>query len=397
MTLRPYQETGRDFLASRSVALLADEMRVGKTPPAILAADAIGAKRVLVVCPAIARQQWVREWARWSPARAPAVILPQGPLGDGVHIVSYGQLEPYGMSWDVVIIDECHYVKNPESQRTLAVFGPGGVAHRAGHVWCLSGTPAPNHAGELWPMLRAFDVVGLSYAGFIRRYCNVDALGVIHGTKAAMIPELRGLLARVMLRRMRRDVAPDMPSIGFDFLEVEPDTATLAELQKEGDPKEQRRLCAMAKTDALAGHVYANQDQTGQTVVFGYHIDALKRVQDKLCNAQVPTALIYGATPDAERQRIIAAFRAGDIEVVVANVIAAGTAIDLSAAHHGYFLELDWVPSTNVQAAARLVSMAKNQPVTYDVATWPNSVDEAVQSTLLRKTKELSQLMGVCK
>ena len=64
MELRPYQIVGRDFLLSHSRALLADEMRVGKTPQAILAAAAAGGSS-LVVCPAIAVSQWRREWQRW--------------------------------------------------------------------------------------------------------------------------------------------------------------------------------------------------------------------------------------------------------------------------------------------------------------------------------------------
>jgi len=49
VTPRPYQLIGRDFLAARTRALLADQMRVGKTPQAIMAADKLGAERVLVL------------------------------------------------------------------------------------------------------------------------------------------------------------------------------------------------------------------------------------------------------------------------------------------------------------------------------------------------------------
>jgi 4a-hydroxytetrahydrobiopterin dehydratase len=55
LTLHPFQALGRDFLAARTVALLADEMRLGKSLQAITAARKVGAKHTLVVCPAIAR------------------------------------------------------------------------------------------------------------------------------------------------------------------------------------------------------------------------------------------------------------------------------------------------------------------------------------------------------
>jgi hypothetical protein len=73
-------------------------------------------------------------------------------------------------------------------------------------------------------MLRAFGATGMDYEEFTRRYCEWnDYLGCIVGTKAEHIDELKALLATVMLRRMRKDVAPDMPAIDFQFLEVEPE------------------------------------------------------------------------------------------------------------------------------------------------------------------------------
>jgi hypothetical protein len=122
---------------------------------------------------------------------------------------------------DVFIPDEAHFAKNPEAKRTKMVYGKGGFSWMAGATWPLSGTPAPKHAAELWCMLRAFGVVGMSYGDFIRRYCTVDWMsGKPNGTKVEMIPELKALLATVMLRRTRKQVAPEMPDIGFDFLEV---------------------------------------------------------------------------------------------------------------------------------------------------------------------------------
>jgi hypothetical protein len=77
---------------------------------------------------------------------------------------------------------------------------------------------------------------------------------------------------------------------------------------------------------------------------------------------------------------------------VVANLLAAGTAIDLSAARHAYMLEMDWVPGVNLQAVNRLVNMQRGDGVTVDVVTWPGSTDDRVQQVLMRRVRELSQL-----
>lgn len=406
LTPRPYQIAGRDFLAARTRALLGDEMRVGKTPQAILAAEKVGAKKALVVCPAIAVPHWHREWRKWWPGE----VLPK------IEVLSYdrAKINAAGLvtdSRDVLIIDECHFAKNPDVQRTKLVYGKNGLGYGSRYIWALSGTPAPKHAGELWPMLRAFGVVGMTYDEFIRRYCYFRPMeSKPLGTRKDRIPELRVLLSKIMLRRKRKDVAPDMPEIDFQFLEVEPyvvpadmkvpvglsDEQMLAWLEaNSATNKEDRVAVAQAKAAPLADEIEfaVTNGLLKQFTVFGWHIEPLETLCDLLRRRGVSTGLINGKTSTTDREKIQAEFRAGSLDGVVANILTAGTAIDLSAASHGYFLELDWVPGNNVQAASRMVSMDKKEPVTMDVVTWPGSADDRVQSVLMRRVRELSQLM----
>jgi len=404
LTPRPYQAIGRDFLAGRRCALLADEMRVGKTPQAILAAHKAGAQTMLVVCPAIAVRQWEREIERWWPS---------GPLPH-FAVWSYDKARA---RWedglrgavDVFVPDECHFARNPTAKRTRMVYGKTGFAHKAGSTWALSGTPAPKHAAELWPMMRAFGVTHLDYTAFVHRYCRINADGQPTGTKAAMIPELKVLLLAFMLRRTRKEVAPEMPEIAFNFLEMDvsvdytrvPSRLDISDErmveimeQTAGIDEEDRVAVAIAKANKLADEIIFSVDNSllKQTVVFGWHKLPLHVLWDRLHAAGISRALINGATPAAERERIQSQFRAGMIQVVLANILAAGTAIDLSAASHGYFLELDWLGANNMQAANRLVSLQKNEPVTFDVCTAPGTVDERVQQVLVRRTKEIREL-----
>jgi SNF2 family DNA or RNA helicase len=404
MTPRPYQIVGRDFLAGRRHALLADQMRVGKTPQAILAADHVGAQRVLVLCPAIATEQWAAEWARWSPERRPAVIA--GPtLSDAaldgarsVLVASYDRAriaapvlldaEP----WDLVVADEAHFAKTPTTQRTRLVYGKGGLGHRATRLWALTGTPAPNHAGELWAMLRAFGATKLAHQEFLNHFCNVNRFtGMILGNKPARLPELRAMTEPFTLRRTLLDVAPDLEPIEYSIRLISgPKTADFVSDEPERITENERVNVALAKVPHLADEV---QEQLtagnySQTVVFGFHVNPLRLLTDRLCRQGVTAEMISGATPDTERHAIIARCRVGLTQVLVAQLIAAGTAIDLSFCTHGYFLELDWNPANNSQAAHRLVSLLTMSPVTFDVLTWPQSVDYAVHRTLLRKTKD---------
>jgi SNF2 family DNA or RNA helicase len=106
----------------------------------------------------------------------------------------------------------------------------------------------------------------------------------------------------------------------------------------------------------------------------------------------VAADVINGSTSPKRRVEILDDFRQGRTRVLCANIQTAGTAIDLSAASHGFFLELSWLPADNVQAAFRMVAMGKDEKVTADVATWPGSADDAVQSVLMRRSRELAAL-----
>lgn len=382
---------------SRKHALLALDMRLGKTGCTIRAAHQLGAKTVAVVCPAIAVPHWQREFEKWWPS---------GPL-PLFKIASYERwtaLWDAGLqgSCDAFVVDEAHYAKNPDAKRTRMVYGKTGIAQRAGVTWALTGTPMLNHPGELWPMLFAFGVVGMPYSDFVARYCVVNAMtGRVVGMKTKYVPELRALLATVTLRKTRKEVAHDMPEIGFEFLEMEPvglDLAPDAEARIDAGPlatdTEDRIAVARAKADELAKEVQAaiGNGLLKQTIIFGHHKAPLRQLHDDLQAAGISTAMLTGGTSPAEREAVQDRVREGAVQAVCANIIAAGTAIDLSAASHGYFVELDWTGQNNVQAANRLVSMTKDERVTFDICTWPGTVDDRVQRTVLRKMQSIRAL-----
>ena len=399
MTPRPYQIVGAEFLAARTRALLADQMRVGKTPQAIMAADKLGAERVLVLCPAIACYQWREQWYEWSPTRLPYILGKEPVSHDftGVLIASYNRAVQHqerlttGPRWDVLIVDEAHFAKSPDAQRTKLSYGKGGVGWNATCIWALTGTPAPNHAGELWPMLRAFGAVKIDYKTFINHFCYYDwKTDRVYGNRPDKLVELRALLAPFTLRRTLADVAPDMPRIAYNLFAVEPQPGIDLRSDNPDDVDTEDRIAvALAKAPELAKEIEDNLlvRNYRQTVVFGYHVDPLKALGEMLTAAGYDVSVITGATPLPQREGKQAAFKAGVCQVLICQMLAAGTAIDLSAAQHGYFLELDYVPDRNAQAAHRLVNVATGLPVTFDVLTWPGTKDDQVQRTLLRKVR----------
>jgi SNF2 family DNA or RNA helicase len=365
-----------------------------------MAANKIGATDILAVCPAIAVPHWHEEWLKWGGKGNLEVRSYDRAKIEWQTLTSY--------AWNVVIADEAHFAKNPEAVRTKLIYGKGGLGWHTEHLWALSGTPAPKHAGELWAMLFAFGVTKMTYQDFVARYCRVNPLtDRIVGTKEEMIPELKRLLATVMLRRTRKEVAPEMPDIDFNFLEIGPkmadlklpanvpDDQLLEWLEShESFDRENRIEVAMAKVGPLGDEIEfaIGNGLLEQTVVFGWHIEPLETLARQLRIRGMATDVLRGATTTVNREAIKRGFAAGETQVVVAQILAAGTAIDLSAARHGYFLEMDWVPGNNVQAANRLINMDKLDKVTFDVVTARRSADDRVQKVLLRRTAELAKL-----
>ena len=428
--LKFFQEIGRDFLARRTRALLADEMRLGKTAQALTACDLIGARSILVICPAIARPTWREEAKVWAPRMA-----------DRMRVVSYDYArlhhkELTASRWDVLVLDEVHYLKSTEAQRTQTILGRGGIAWSADRIWALSGTPAPNHAGELWPLLRACGVIKTKYYDFINYFCNVDPDGKPFGTKTKHIPQLRGILDNFMIRRRKSEVATELPECSVYPYYIESSTEFLdlirpvegKRLAEQSRVLESKLRDLLAKTpkrrhmEVLENHIqeYATLRRvTGilktpaiydtirfeienglvdKLVVFAYHRDPMVLLHQLLNQeAGINTEIIYGGTPEKKREAALRRFRlpktrADSSKVMVAQIQAAGTAIDLSCAHQGIMLERDWVPGNNAQALERMGGYKQTQPITIRDVVLPGSVDEIISDVLNRKMRELSAI-----
>lgn len=405
----PYQLVGADWLATKRHALLADEMGLGKTVQAVLAAKKIGAERILAVCPAVARFTWARHFG-WAGYRAFPILSRRDYQyrvpNEGVVVTSYDLLDVVQLmeQWDVIIADECHFLKSLEAQRTNNLYSKRGLVHLADVFWNVSGTPVPNHAGELWQMLYVFGVYRKSYEEFVAEFCVVRDTPYgerITGTKTKNIPALRALLAPFMLRRKKKDVLKDLPEILFADLPLpgEPvdfsvmDHADLEALETIYESVSAlRRHVGLSKVAAIVDLVRDELDAgLDKIVLFAIHRDVIAMLETAL--KRYGAVSLHGGTPAAQREKNRVRFQTDPkCRVFIGQVIAAGTAIDLTAACHAIFVESDWVPGNNAQAAMRLHRIGQTRPVLIRFASLGGSLDEQIQATLRRKAKQLVQL-----
>lgn len=441
--LRNYQQQAIRWLVSggdyRFVVL---DPGLGKTAIAIRAAYQAKAKSVCVLCPAVARIVWSTELSRWWPAeeRPPLLVVQPGQKSRAVPrpgwtVVAYSNLsmtdDPWlvrltAQHWDLLIIDECQYLKG-QSNRTHAVYGrklaalPGSLAGAADRVWLLSGTPAPNHAGELFPHIRALFPEALP-AGvtnvyqFEDRYCNVkDTLWGrrIAGSNRKTLPDLRQRLSPYVLRRRREDVLKDLPAISFYDTPISVDPTKIDDLLFPSDTNDddlirrlrteemnlahERRLLGEAKAKPAAAfceELLSEMPVTSRKlVVFAHHRVVIATLTQELKDWD--PVVIDGGTPQRQRERNLHSFLHERMRahVFIGQIQAAGTAISLTAAHTVVFVETSWVPAENYQAALRVHRLGQANACSVHFLYVPGSLDQRIMGAFRRKASELAQLL----
>jgi SNF2 family DNA or RNA helicase len=412
--LKPWQVSGAAWLASKRFALLADEMRVGKTRTAIEAARLVGAKRILVLCPAIARANWAAEFGGSVRVIETHAERIWPPVASETVVASYDLIPGCDTGdWDVLILDESHYLRTPATIRAKAVLGRAGIVRRARRVWALSGTPMVNHAAELWTLLRTFGAYREDYETFVREFCTgfMGPYGFrITGTKNHV--RLCDLLEPVMLRRTLQGVAPELDPIEYSTYALpghfrppaDAELAVTLALHQE-DPVAAlatagpsaatlRRLAGEAKAplavELLRGELEADEHKV---VVFAVHRGVIAELAEGL--SAVRPVVVNGEVSGAARDKAVHRFRTDPkCRVFIGNIQAAGTAIDLSVADEVVFVESSWVPGDNKQAAMRLQNMNRTTPVTARFLSLAGTIDARIQSVIVRKTQDFDLLFG---
>jgi len=434
-----YQTKAADAIVASSKAVYnIFEPGLGKSCVALQVARAKRARRVMIVCPVSAIYAWKLEIQKFWPEHPPVTILntvgdAQALARDGVFIVTYGLLSRSEslVDWvrqatpmDLSILDEAHALKNAAANRTRAVLAelrPNlGLAHP------MSATPAPNHAGELWPILRALrpDLI-VNGAGrpmkqneFEERYCEVKQIRVAGGRMQRVIvgsrnvEELRSRLKGFFLRETKANVLKDLPPLDFVTLPVQvPDPAyfqTIGQLIESGedddDVLEHAKMVAtstryrelgMAKAPMVAEYVRDMLDGgVRQVVVWAVHHDVIDYLHKHLLDYGI--AIIDGRTPQANRPRWIEKFVQGEARVFLGQIQAGGTAITLSGGklpcRDAIFAETSFSPSDNYQAACRIHRIGQRDAVLARFASAAETYDDRIQEILARKSRDFTEL-----
>jgi SNF2 family DNA or RNA helicase len=427
LTPRPWQIEGADFLASRKAALLYFDCRVGKTGSALLAANKINAEHVAVITTRSGIPVWQRAFDQWN-LKAPRRTLVSWGQPDQIQELS--RLGPY-----TLIVDECHKAVNPAALRTIATYGQlevDGLFHRenaavygAERTWCLSATPSPHDNGNWWPMIRSLapellvgKTVVRSWSAFRERYCVIGQKRLPNGTRRDVViggkngDELGERLKPFFLRRTQADVGISQPT--YDILPLNANPRYIAAIEAECGVDERMVLAAAEAGDtselelALSSLLKATgvvkaemaamaaredlENGTDKIVLAYWHQMVGDRLADAL--AEFGVLRLDGSTKPTERGIIQRTWETDPTRrVFLAQMEAAGEAIDLSASASMIIVEPVFKPATMMQMALRITNMKSKRTPLVRVAVLTGSIDEKVQERLLSLWSSIREVM----
>ncbi len=433
--LRSYQRVGVNWLAFLREhsfgALLADDMGLGKTLQAMCVMEG----RTLVVAPTSVLYAWEDQVARFRPSlkvcryHGPARKLdPTADLVITTYALLRMDIDLLGQTtWDTIVLDESQTIKNPDSQVARAAYRLGGAFKVT-----LSGTPVENSLEDLWSQMHFLNPGLLGARAEFEREFGAK----IRAGDGSAAQALRGRVAPFMMRRLKKDVAVELPPKTEVVLECELDgeeriiyESVLA--ASRGDVLRHladgsnllsvlevllRLRQACCHVGLLPGHTAAisskvrllleslehSIEQGHRALVFSQWTSLLDLVEPALDERRISFGRIDGSTLD--REGVVRDFQRPDgPSVLLLSLKAGGVGLNLTAADHVYILDPWWNPAVEDQAADRAYRIGQANPVLVHRLVARDTVEERVvalqahKRELLRATVGEGQVAGLTK
>ncbi len=424
--LRTYQQFGVDWLsflrAAGLGAVLADDMGLGKTLQTICVLKG----RTLVICPKSVVYNWAEEIRRFRPGLLTATYHgARRELDERAHVTltTYAVLRLdlehlASQHWDIIVLDEAQAIKNPDSQTARAAFRLKGDFRIA-----LSGTPVENRLEELWSILHFVNPGFLGgRSDFDERYSTPIAAG-----NAQAGERLRAKVQPFILRRLKREVLPELPPRSDAVLHVELDeseravydavrAATQRELLERLSHGEgvlavleallrlRQAAChsglvpgqvaeRSSKVDRLLEALEEAASEGHKALVFSQWTGLLDRVEPHLEAAGIAFTRLDGSTRD--RAAVVNEFQSeSGPPVMLVSLKAGGTGLNLTAADHVFLLDPWWNPAVEDQAADRAHRIGQERPVMVYRMVAKDTVEERILALQQRKRQLAEVALG---
>lgn len=392
-TLRSYQEFGTKYILNQQRVLLGDEMGLGKTMQALACMAHLrkeGRTHFMVVCPVSVLVNWQREISKFLGETAIAIHgtdrmdeYNEWLSNGGICVTTFETIVRLEInkerSIDMLIVDEAHYVKNPEAKRTIAL---KEVIENSEYCLLMTGTPLENKVEE---MIFLVSLLRPSVAKDIEKFKELR--------KA---PQFREVIAPVYLRRNRIDVLKELP----ELIEKE-EWCILGEVEKKEYIKSLAKKNMMkmrqvsyevensadsSKINRLIEICDEAKEDGRKVIIFSYFLSTIAKIQAALMDRCY--GVITGAINSNARQEIIDGLaKAPDGSVVVSQITAGGVGLNIQCASVVILCEPQWKPSIEDQAISRCYRMGQSQSVMVHRLLAENTVDERIVEILKDKSE----------
>ena len=429
-SLRPYQETGVKWMYRLSElemgGVLADDMGLGKTLQTLTFISEKGGE-ALVVCPSSLVSNWAAECAKWVPHLKVALHVggKRGEIpGADIVITSYAILRIDGekfqnREFEIAILDEAQQIKNPEAQISKA-------AHRlnAKHRFALSGTPVENSLQDFWSIME-FALPG--YLGPRKPFLDRFEKPLRRGEDPALARRLARKLKPVVLRRLKKEVAQDLPDRieQVRYCDLAPKQQTIyrqllqeSRSQVEAAEDGRKRMVALTallrlrqaccdlrllpglkvedkdagvKLDELEELLTEAIAGGHRVLVFSQFVQLLQGVVPILLGNQWDYCYLDGSTK--KRGEVVERFQEGNAPVFLISLKAGGVGLNLTAADTVIHLDPWWNPAVEAQATDRAHRIGQKNVVTSYKLITRGTVEEKILALQEEKKKMMEAVL----
>ena len=418
-----HQKEAIQKLVENKKFILADDMGLGKTTSTIISALETGAKKVLIICPASLKINWQREIENYSD-RTTSII--EGKKWDDADfvIINYDIIKNFHddkkkaestivkSKFDLVIVDEAHYVQNSQAQRTKLINDIGRNVER---VWLLTGTPITSRPINYFNLLNLIDSpVAQNWMAYVKRYCNgfqfqAGRRKIWNVSGASNLEELRDRTSPLVLRRLKENVL-DLPEKIITPVYLRLKSKEYEELMgeyydwydKSGESDsltlqftkltKVRQVIAEEKTKATIELCENIIEQGKKVIVFTNFTKSLEMILQHFGKSAVR---LDGQMSQKERQLSVDRFQnEEDVKIFVGNIKAAGVGITLTAAEAVVMNDLSFLPSDHSQAEDRSYRYGQKNNVLVYYPIFDNTVEGIIYDILKKKKNIFETIMG---
>ena len=419
-----HQKIAVTKLVSNKKYILADDMGLGKTGSAVMATIACKSKKILIICPASLKLNWKREIEFYSDEE---VGIVEGKVWeDGRYvIINYDILKNFhkipkgrddhshilNQDFDLIIIDEAHYVSNGKAKRTKLV---NHLTTKIDRLWLLSGTPMTSRPMNYYNLLKLVGSrVAENWIHFVRRYC--DGKQIFRGYRkiwltygATNLDELRDKTQDKVLRRLKEDVL-DLPDkiitpiqMNLTSREYKREMGEYQDWKRGNKTKglsiqlaklmKVRQIIAMEKVKETEQLIEQALNQDKKVIVFTNFTEPLLTIHEKYKNNSV---ILNGSMKKEDRQMSVDRFQNDDnVKVFIGNIKAAGVGITLTAAEVVIFNDLSFVPSDMSQAEDRAFRIGQKKSVSCIYPIYENTIERKIFNIVNNKKSVIDTVMG---